>query len=553
MLAVAISMAALGSYAWRRRSTPGALPFAVASLFAMLWALGAVPELAAVHDPVKISWVKFQGVWQLPYMTALLCFVLEYANLGRWLTRRLLALLSIPPLLFFLLALSNDAHHWIWRGFLFAGDVRPLRGSLNWALTGYGFVMNLTRFVILTRLAVRSPLHRWPVMLMLGGQITTMATYLLDAANTNLFPPLDTLIFASLFSYTLIAIALFRFRMFDPVLAAHTRVIEQMQEGMLVLDTGGKIADLNPAAEKILSVPAKHMRGRDATDFLPGFDELIGRLDGGGAAQSEISLGEGRTARHYTLHLSPLKGRRDGLLGCLLLLHDVTGQKQVQAQLLEQQRVMAMLSERERLARELHDNIGQVLAFAGIEVETARKLLSDGQVEPLARLLVRLAVVIQEAHADVREDILNLRSAPTVQKPFFTALRQYLDGVSQNYGIQIELCAGAESNGAAFEPEAQMQLFRIIQEALSNARKHGQARRVQVILDAPDGLARLAIQDDGCGFDPAQAAATGGNHFGLQFMRERAEQLGGCLVIKSAPGAGTRIEVEVPVGVKSDQ
>src|SRR5512136_2042329 len=90
---------ALAFYSWRRRSVPGALPFAIGSLFGALWAAGTVMEIAALDLPTKIAWFKFQAAWQIPLVTATTCFILEYAWPGRWLTRRNLILLSIPCLL----------------------------------------------------------------------------------------------------------------------------------------------------------------------------------------------------------------------------------------------------------------------------------------------------------------------------------------------------------------------------------------------------------------------------------------------------------------------
>ncbi len=92
-----------------------------------------------------------------------------------------------------------------------------------------------------------------------------------------------------------------------------------------------------------------------------------------------------------------------------------------------------------------------------------------------------------------------------------------------------------------------MELFRILQEAFSNARKHAQAECVRLSLEKDGSLVRIRIQDNGGGFDPSQP--TGEGHFGLRFMRERAEQLGGGLRVDSTPGEGTCIEVEIPANL----
>jgi len=163
MLVSAALIAVLGIYAWRRRSVPGALPLAITMLFGVLWAVSAALELAAVDVPIKIFWYKsVMAVCIMPLSIARLCFVLEYAGLGRLLPRRNLVLLSIPPLLQFLLVLTNDIHHWMWLGFVFDGAVRPLRGLGAWILTGFGYLLFLVILIILVRLFFRSPPHRGP-------------------------------------------------------------------------------------------------------------------------------------------------------------------------------------------------------------------------------------------------------------------------------------------------------------------------------------------------------------------------------------------------------
>jgi signal transduction histidine kinase len=154
--------------------------------------------------------------------------------------------------------------------------------------------------------------------------------------------------------------------------------------------------------------------------------------------------------------------------------------------------------------------------------------------------------MLREAHAEMREYIMNLRTTPALHRPFFTAVQQYLEGFTSNYDIQTDLTIGSSLNSTTFSPDMQMQIFRIVQEALSNARKHSKARRVQVKFEAEDGRVCVVIQDDGHGFSPDNLEMIYGRHFGLQFMRERAGQLGGMLQVQSTPGKGTQVMLEVP-------
>jgi PAS domain S-box-containing protein len=533
-----VVLIALAVYSYRRRSVPGALPFTFALLFGALWAAGYVLEYLAVDLAAKITWVKFQMAWQLPSATAVAFFLLEYAWPGRWLTRRNLALLSIVPLLVILLILTDHLHHLVWRGFVFNKTVTPLLGPLGWIAIVYAYSFTVINFIVFAWLFIHSPQHRWAVVLIVISQIFLRAAYLLEKTQTL---QSDLVVIGMAFVCLMYTVALFPFHLLSPLPLARQKVIDQMREGMLVLDTEGRVAGLNPAAAAILGLAEEQARGRPLQEVLPSYPPL----QDGSLREAEISLGTGPGARAYLLATSSLKDWRGQNAGRLLLLHDVTEQRRFQAQILEQQRVVATLSERERLARELHDSLGQVLGFASLKLGAARKLAADGKLEKADDQMAHLESILSDAHADVREYILNLRTAPSSDQPFFDTVRHYLDGFRQNYGIQVLLNVADDLSQSPIPAEAQMQVFRILQEALSNARKHGQARCVQVSFAAQDGLVRMVIQDDGQGFDATQPEREG--HYGLKFMRERAEQSGGRLEVNSAPGKGTLVEVEIPV------
>ncbi len=558
-------MLAMALYSARRRNVPGVMPFMIGSLLGALWAAGSAMEFAAVNPVTKVFWVKFEASWQLPAVTAVTCFALEYARPGRWLTRRNLALLSIAPLLLLGFIWTDSQHHLMWRGFSMGGTVSPQLGVVAWAALLYSFGLVILNIIVFVWLFVHSPPHRWPVAVMITGHAGVRAMFVLDKLYViHSALPLDVLGLA--FMDLLYAIALFGFRLFDPIPLARQAAIEQLRDGMLVVDAQGRVASLNPAAERMLGIPASRAKKQSFQDVLAACypDDYQTVPDG---TQLEITLparddlGSVSELRHYTLRTEPLKDWRGTEVGCLLLLHDVTDQKRAQAQIIEQQRSLAMLGEREQLARELHDSTAQVLGYADFQleaisnhIEDGRAALCSGQTADVhshlgeARTqLTRLRRIVEDAHADLREYILNLRSAPSERQPFFATMRSYLDGFSQNYGIQTELTIGPGIEEGNFALGTQLQLVRIIQEALSNARKHSAARCVQVSIERQDSLARISIQDDGCGFDPASREGNTGRHFGLRFMSERAEQIGGTLRLVSAPGHGTCVSVELPM------
>lgn len=544
-----ILLLVLAGYGARRRGVPGALTFAIGCLFAALWAAGALMEYAAVDVATKIFWVKFQAVWQLPATTAITCFILEYTFPGRWLTRRNLAVLSVPPLAFAILALTNDLYHLAWRGFAFdgsvIGSVVPLRTPATWSFITYGYALALINVTVLAWLFVRSPEHRWPVAVILTGQIGARVVYALEAADlvrTRL--PLDTVMMAYLFATY--AIALFGFRILDPIRLARQTAIAQLRDGVVVLDPQGRVASLNPAAQGVLGVTEKGALGRPIQDLLSANADLPEEVNARDGTETEVSLGAGRETRYYAVNSSALRDWRGVDIGRLLLLHDVTAQKHAQAQIIAQQRALAMLQEREKLARELHDSLGQAFAFVNSQGQTVRRLLSRGDIPTADAYVGRLVDVAREADVDIRESILGLR-ASLAQQGLFAALAHYLAQYERNYGIRIDLQQPEPCWDGVFEPLVEVQLLRIVQEALTNVRKHAEARSVQVAFAFENGCARVTVRDDGRGFDPSVRPDGSGEHVGLRIMHERAKEVGGSFSVHSEPDQGTVVVVRVPV------
>jgi signal transduction histidine kinase len=545
-LITVLFLMALSAYGWRRRNVPGALPFAFGCLFAALWAASSGMEYAAVDMTTKIFWFKVHAVWTLPTVVATTFFVLEYAWPGRWLTRRNIILMSIPCLLMLWLIQMDGLHHWLWHGFTYDQKLLPIRGPINWLIVIYAYGLTVLNLIVFVWMFLRSPKHRWPVAIMFTGQVVSRTLYLLEALQVPHFIlPIE--IPHVLFENLMYAIALFGFYIFDEVNLARQRAINQMREGMLVLDAQGKVVSLNPAAQAILDISIGRVLGAPVLDLLPEYAAVSGDFSDVGLNWVEISRETELESRDYILETSILQDWRGLVAGRLLLLYDVTDQKQAQAQHIEQQRAIAMLQERERLAREMHDSIGQVLGYAGFQVEAASKLARDGRVGAATAQLDRLAKIVRDAHADVREQILNLRTIPGTHQPFFTVVRDYLDGFTDNYSIQTLLDVDERLGDEPLPQDTQMQVFRIMQEALSNARKHGQARCVEVTFAMDNPFVRVTVQDNGAGFDSSQSTAGNNDHFGLQFMRERAEGLGGSLQVISEPGQGTEVVVRVPI------
>ncbi len=560
LLASAAVGAGLQFYAWRHRTAPGATPFAILCLAATVWAVSNALEMAGTDLPTKLFWANVQYLVYAALPLAWLALVLQYTGRGAWLTPRRLALLAVEPAIAVVLAWTSEFHGLIRQSvYLDTAGPFPVIGKTYgpwfWVHVAYSYSLFATCIYLSVAALQRAPrLYRRQTITILIGFLLPLVANVLYNLGVSPVPRHDLAPAVLGFSAIVVGFGLFRFRLFDIRPIARDTVIDSMNDGMVVLDAQNRIVDLNPAAERILGVTASHAVGRVAEDLFSSWPRLVELCRSPAVAHIELSLDTRDKPRWYDVHISPLTDRHSQPMGQAIVWRDITDRKEAEAQLLRQQRVLAGLEERERLARGLHDNLAQVLSYANMQAQAIRELLANGQTDVADSQLARLVDATHEAHADAREYIFGVMTGISPKQGLHAALGQYLQRFGQTCGLYTELIvpepkALAE---ASLEPTVEIQLLRIVQEALTNARKHACATSVRVSLALDDGQVRVMVEDDGRGFDMTQLPAGNAQTFGLHIMRERAAEVEGTLQVLSAPGQGTQITVRVPLHKRKD-
>ncbi|MBC7334947.1 MAG: sensor histidine kinase [Clostridia bacterium] len=204
-----------------------------------------------------------------------------------------------------------------------------------------------------------------------------------------------------------------------------------------------------------------------------------------------------------------------------------------------------VLEERDRLRREIHDGVAQTLSYLILRARALLVLLERGELPRLDAGLRELVDIANEAYHDLRESLSSLRSPGSPEASLLSLVTGYAREFEERSGISTRvLTRGAWRE--ALDSRTKTQLLRIIQEALTNVRKHARAREVTIIMEEKgEGQLAVRVKDDGCGFDP-QAVGTRRQQFGLGSMKERARGIGARLEINSAPGAGTEVAISLP-------
>jgi PAS domain S-box-containing protein len=294
--------------------------------------------------------------------------------------------------------------------------------------------------------------------------------------------------------------------------------------------------------------------GWSATDLfvehpnvVEGIRQALSGIDG----RAELTQGE----RTFSFSLAPFRDAAGNTAGAIVVAIDVTDGRRAESALrqsvetlkqVDQKRrallrrlVHAQEEERRAIASDIHDDSIQAMFAVGLRLFALRTALHDpGQIDQMDRLQQN----VQESTDRLRHLLFELRPAALDEGGLPAALRQYLDTMKEENGIDVELATALEQSPAS---ETQVIAYRIAQEALANVRKHAQARRVECAVSAVDDGILTRIVDNGVGFDSGGHGSVPG-HLGLIAMRERAEMAGGWLRITSSAGHGCVVEFWIP-------
>ncbi len=337
------------------------------------------------------------------------------------------------------------------------------------------------------------------------------------------------------------------------------RLIEECvtDYAIFTFDNEGRITSWNVGAQRILGYTTSEALGQsgaiiftpeDRQQGAPG--QEMGQARTEGRAEDERWHLRKDGCRFWASGiLHALRDEAGTLRGYIKILRDRTAtheaevhREAAEALRLQHERQITLMRERSRMAHELHDTLAGGLTAIVLQLMVAEDLLDTAPQEARPRIL-RACDIARESLAETRRTVQALRPHALQGADLPSALFQLAEQTTADSGIPVQ----CERHGTPvfLLPEVESHLYRIAQEALTNALKYAQASQITLYLIFAPGQVQLHIHDDGVGFDP-QAPAQGGG-FGITSMRERAREIGGECHLTCTPGQGTRIEVSVPL------
>lgn len=536
---------ALAVYLFQFRKIPGALILVFCQVSKGIWILSKVFLSIAPDLTAKLFWARISEWMPLLLIFFWFEFVLQVSQQK---SKVLKAVQHLVRGSVFLLVLIIGLDDWLglyWGPVLLDGQVLKIEfGSAAYVAMFFCYFLNLLCLALSARwVCLTNGLRRkQAIVLSVTPIFNFLGSILGYTVESQAVPPQ---VLGWLASALYVTWVFYRWRIYSILPLAQESVMRNMNDGLIITDKKGYIVDMNPAAQKIFN--GLQVSIDDKFEQAVAAWPVLAKIEG---AYNLEASSVGDENRIYQICTLPLKTPQGNLLGKTIIFKDITEQKRDEAKIIDQEKALSIMTERERLGRELHDGKGQLWSYMIMQLGAARSLLEKKEFVKADLLLEKLAGITLDIHVDLRESITGLQLTAT-SEGIWQTLEEYLVWFKENYGITTQLEIDKDFASGLLSATTKVQLLRIIQEALTNVRKSAEASHVRVVVMVNGGFADILVEDNGRGFDFATGAKKKGS-FGLKIMRERAAEIGAQLHIESKPGGGTKVSLQVPLSTFVD-
>ncbi|WP_084145903.1 histidine kinase N-terminal 7TM domain-containing protein [Anaerovorax odorimutans] len=547
LIASAFVTLLLGIYAFtRRKNAKGAMGFMLSMITLTLWSCTNALEMSAVDLTTKLFWSNMQYFAYCYSPVTLLALCMEFTGYDRWIKNKKILFIAVVPTIIIFLVWTNGLHglmrydiHMDYSG-LFP-TMGKKYGYAFYVHAIYSHVLNLLAWVLLIKAVfLNNTVYRKQAAALFWGLSLIIVPNMMYILGFGLSFDLTPVFFGP--SGMIAAWGIFRYKLFEVIPVARATVIETMDAGVMVLDLQNRILDINPALERIVGYTASAACTKLVGEVCHRIPEIARACVDRATTHGEFSININGEAKTYEILLSPLTDKKNIFIGRLAVIYDITEKKLEQQEYLKQQQKLAATEERERLARDMHDNLGQVLGFINLQAQGIRQELTKADVNIVTSKLDKLVTVTQSAHEEIREYIRKTRNTEFMKTDFIEVLKKDILNFERQWGIRAKQDFHGGLIGEKIKTNIQVNILNIVKEALNNIGKHAKAKNVCISLLFSQGQLSIIIEDDGEGFIVGSYQNNKDeNKFGLNIMRERAAEIGAQISIESMIGMGSRV------------
>ena len=522
-----------------QRSGAG-LKLLTASIVALNLELFAITiESIVTALPRKIFWSQVEHVGYATAPTLLLLFALSYTRKNKKLKPLYWILSWIIPTIHLVLVWTSPRHSLIWTGFVYDGPATNhmtyLHGPWYWFYLGYTILILLLVNLVFFRAGLKAKgFERKQYRLLILGNLVPLLFGFIHGVGWVPIPNLNLFPMGSLIACMVVWQAIRHYQFMDPDPIARLKLVSDLPDGVVVLNTQQLLVSSNPAAQRIIQ--AEFVPG----ERPPGIIQKLIR-----ARENEVVklAQENGDVVYLSTHFEVLNNSHGKSIGSLLVFRDITQLIKTEMALRQKERLEATTVERHRIAMTLHDSIAQSLHGLSLLSENLRAELElEGSQNRAEKLLTLIDRATHQALREMRLVIYQL-DQPKEQTNFIERLQIRLASVESRAGIKVDLQIEPDESGLQIRSDWCEDLSAILAELLNNIIKHAYANIILIrIIQDSEGSLDLFIQDNGVGFDVFSVPSGG---MGLHNVRERSHRLGAQLEILSSPEEGTFIHMRL--------
>ncbi|RMF05662.1 MAG: PAS domain-containing protein [Chloroflexi bacterium] len=569
----------LALYAWRRRFLAGAVTLSVMALVVSVWVLGYAFEIGSIELSGKVFWGKVQYLGIVAAPVTWLIFILQFRGYTRWVTwPRILAMCVIPAITV-LLVWTTARHGLMWQQVSLdpTGPFPALTveyGGWFWVHWAYSTLLVMLGIVLMIDLLLRSVhIYRWQAGLLVAAAFAPWLANAVYIFGLVPIPNLDLTPLAFVFTGAVFTWSLLHFRLLDLKPVARRTMVDVMSDGVFVLDTAGRIIDINRAAQKIIGLDESDAVGRTGTGVLSQWPQLLAHVRKTVDNESiEIALPDSAgNTRHYDVRITPLFNNGGELSGRIVAMRDISDRKQMEMALSEARDAVVQASrfKSELLARvshELRTPIGAILGYVELlQIGAYGPVVAD-QVDVMNKVIENTGYLTQLVNelleqSQFDEGKIRLNPQPFVVADLVSRVQAKMSVLAQakNLEFSTQISPDVPTEMVGDEIRLQQILINLVNNAIKFT-EHGEVA-LQIYLPQPDTWA-IRVSDTGPGIsaqaqthifspfwqvDGSITRRHGGAGLGLSIVKNLVTLMGGQIQVESQMGQGTVFIVTFPL------